>query len=70
MIMFTLSPSTSLSVTDSQNNTAPDRMKDNALNNNNNNNRGGIYILLLEGMKIFTLGLHWAATPASKQTCF
>lgn len=69
MIMFTLSPSTSLSVTDSQNNTAPDRKEDNALNNNNNN-RDGIYILLPEGMKTFTLGLHWAATPASKQTCF
>lgn len=31
MIMLTLPPSTSLSVTDSQNNTAPDRMKDNML---------------------------------------
>lgn len=67
MIMFTLSPSTSLSVTDSQNNTAPDRMKGNALKNNN---KDSIYILLPEGMKTFILGLHWAATPASEQMCF
>lgn len=31
MILLTLPPSTSLPVTDAQNNTAPDRMKDNRL---------------------------------------
>lgn len=66
MIMLTLSPGTSLSLTDSQNNSATDRMTDNMLKNT----LQYLDITTRRHEDICISGLDWAVTFASKQICF